>query len=155
MWGGKGRVGFSFKKMKTRIQLISLIIVSVSLSLSRVLAQSIPPPPPPPTEVKVEKEVDILPEFNGGMPKLGEYLGQNIKYPKSAVDNKIEGTVYLKFIVGKDGSIMNFSIVKGVSKELDKEALRVVKTMPKWIPAQKNGKKVSTEFVLPIKFSLS
>ena len=100
---------------------------------------------------KVEKRA----QFPGGTKKLTEYLRNNLKYPEAAIDLAVEGTVLVSFIVRKDGSIDDVQAVRSVDPLLDKEAIRVVKSMPKWIPAQLNGKDVSSLFRLPISFKLN
>lgn len=95
-----------------------------------------------------------MPEFEGGHSALFEFLGKNIVYPVKARKNGIEGTVYIQFTVDENGSVITPEIRKGVSPELDEEALRVVKTMPRWTPGIKQGKAVKTEYTLPIKFKL-
>ncbi len=96
----------------------------------------------------------FMAEFPGGRTALTMYLSQNIVYPASARAQKITGTVTLKFVVLKDGSIANIEIYKGISKECDEEAIRIVKMMPKWKPASVNGSPVATRFNLPITFNL-
>lgn len=103
----------------------------------------------------VYKIVEKKAEFPGGQRKLMEYLKKNVKYPKLALDKSIEGRVLVKFTIKKDGTIDDIRVIKGVDSILDEEAIRVVKNMPKWIPAQHNGKDVSSTFILPISFRLS
>ncbi len=100
---------------------------------------------------------DKNPEFPGGQNVLMQYLGKNISYPAAARNAKAEGTVVVKFIVETDGRISNISALnKGplLHGDLIKEALRVVKLMPKWVPGEKDGKPVASEMVVPIKFKL-
>ncbi len=93
-------------------------------------------------------------EFKGGFQEMAKYIGSELKYPKSAKDGKIGGKVFIKFIVNKDGDIKDPVILKGVENcpECDKEALRVITSMPKWIPAKQSGKVVSCYYNIPIKF---
>ncbi len=110
------------------------------------------------TEPIVETIFDIVeevPEFVGGISKLYEYLGNNIKYPEQAKDFSIQGKVFIQFIVWKDGTIKDVKVVKGSHKLLNKEALRVIKNMPKWKPGKQRGKSVNARFTLPIKFRIS
>ena len=102
----------------------------------------------------VYKIVEKKAEFPGGQRKLMEYLKKNVKYPKLALDKSIEGRVLVKFTIKKDGTIDDIRVIKGVDSILDEEAIRVVKNMPKWIPAQHNGKDVNSTFMLPISFRL-
>jgi len=115
--------------------------------------------PQTPTEYTEEESVPLVKvqkkaEFPGGKNKLMEYLIGNIKYPEEAANKSIEGTVLVKFVVKKDGYVDNINVLRGVDPILDEEAIRVVKNMPKWIPAQNAGKDVASYFTLPIRFSI-
>ena len=99
--------------------------------------------------------VEEMPEFIGGVEKLYEYLGSNIKYPEQAKDFSIQGKVFVQFVVWKDGTIKDVKVVKGAHKLLDKEALRVINKMPNWKPGKQRGKNVNAKFTLPIKFRIS
>lgn len=85
---------------------------------------------------------------------LSQFLQGNINYPQIAKEKGISGTVFVSFIVNSDGSITDAKILKGPDSNLDYEALRVINTMPKWIPAQKDGNPVNVQFNLPIRFEL-
>lgn len=107
----------------------------------------------------VEKDVPMIgaehmPEFEGGDVGIFKFLKDNIHYPILAKEGGIQGTVHLKFVVGKNGKIRNVEILKGVNKLLDEEAIRVVKSMPDWKPGTQHGKPVSVYYTLPIKFTL-
>lgn len=97
----------------------------------------------------------IQPEFPGGLNAMYSYLGKNIKYPSLAKENNIQGTVYIQFIVEKDGSITDVVVGKGKHKTLDTEALRVVSAMPKWTPGKVGNKNVRVRFTLPVNFVLN
>lgn len=99
-------------------------------------------------------DYEKIPEFPGGMNGFMNYLVKEIKYPKKSKRKGIEGRVLLSFIVNKDGSISDIEIVQSVNDELDKEAIRVVKTMPKWEPGMQDGETVRVAFNLPINYSL-
>ncbi|MBO7506931.1 MAG: energy transducer TonB [Paludibacteraceae bacterium] len=99
---------------------------------------------------KVEKKA----EFPGGNKKLMEYLRDNLVYPKEAQEKSIEGRVLVSFVVKKDGSIGDVTVERSVDPILDAEAVRVVKSMPNWTPAQLNGRDVSSIFRLPFLFKL-
>lgn len=101
-----------------------------------------------------EKEVDKMPEYPGGSEAMIKYLTSNIRYPEAAAKAKTTGKVFVSFVVSKDGKVTNAAVKRGVSKELDAEALRVVSAMPNWKPAEKDGKKVDAEMVLPVSFAL-
>ena len=98
--------------------------------------------------------VEEYPEFPNGEENLYKYLGSNIKYPHDALENGIQGTVVVKFVVEKDGSISNVKAVRKIGGGCDEEAVRVVKRMPRWKPGKQSGKPVRTEFTLPIQFKL-
>lgn len=97
---------------------------------------------------------ETMPQFPGGQGVLMKYLADNIKYPASAVKAKKQGRVIVTFIVQKDGSVTHAKIAKSIDPELDAEALRIVKGMPKWTPGTQNGKPVSVRYMVPVKFSL-
>ncbi len=102
----------------------------------------------------VIKIPSIMPEFVGGYGAMMEFLKSNIVYPEIAKKLNRAGTVYVKFIVEKDGSITNINILRGIGSGCDEEALRVVNLMPNWNPGLQNGRAVRVSFNLPIKFSL-
>ena len=91
-------------------------------------------------------------EYIGGQKALVEFLDANMKYPPIAMENGLEGRVYLSFIVEKDGSLSKIKIIRSISKECDEEAIRLVKLMPKWKPAKQRGEPVRHEYNLPINF---
>lgn len=105
-------------------------------------------------EAQVFFIVEDMPEFPGGELALRKYIGNAIKYPVIAQENGIQGKVYVTFVVGKDGSISNASIARGVDPSLDKEALRVVNSLPKWKPGKQRGKPVNVSYTVPINFVL-
>jgi TonB family protein len=120
-----------------------------------------PPPPPPPPPVAKESPdtpyevVDEIPVFKGGDAALFKYIVENIKYPEAAKTNGIQGKVMVRFAVEADGSVDKISIIKGVDPELDKEAFRVVSTLPAFEkPGIKDGKPVAVWYMLPINFTL-
>lgn len=98
--------------------------------------------------------VEINPSFPGGNNAFKQYLNDNLKYPRAAIEAQIEGTVYVEFVVEKDGSLSDVHISRGKSPLLDQEALRVIKAMPKWIPGKKGNKAVRVRLCVPIKFAL-
>jgi protein TonB len=99
--------------------------------------------------------VESMPEFPGGQQALFKYLGDNVKYPVIAQENGIQGRVICQFVVNKDGSIVDFEVVRsGGDPSLDKEAVRVIKSMPKWKPGKQRGKPVRVKFTLPVNFKL-
>jgi TonB family protein len=96
--------------------------------------------------------VEEMPAFPGGQAKMMQFLAANIKYPKAAIENGISGTVYISFIVDRKGKINDVRVLRGIGGGCDEEAIRVVKSMPDWIPGKQNGKKVPVQFNLPIRF---
>lgn len=104
---------------------------------------------------KVYQVVEQQPSFPGGREELFKYLAYNVRYPIDAAKNKIEGRVLVTFVVEHDGSISNVNVVNSVYPSLDKEAIRVVSEMPKWIPGKANGKTVRVKYTIPITFRLS
>lgn len=124
-----------------------------------------PPPPPPPAVTKPAglgkpKEEEIFtaveqnPEFPGGTAEMYKYLGNNIKYPAAAQRANISGRVFVKFVVEKDGSIGNIEVLKGIGFGCDEEAIRVIKSMPKWSPGRQNGKNVRVYYTMPVVYKL-
>ena len=113
-----------------------------------------PEPEVKPKEEEIFTAVEQQAEFPGGIAALMKWLNQNIRYPEQAAANDIQGRVIVKFVVEKDGSIGAVEILKGVDKDLDREALRVVKKMPKWQPGKNNGVAVRSYFNLPVTFKL-
>ena len=99
--------------------------------------------------------VEAKPTFNGGdADSFVKYVQQNIKYPQNAIDNDIEGKVTVNFVVDANGKIKNAKVVKGVSPELDAEALRVVENAPAWAPAKQDGKNVPVTCSIPVTFKI-
>lgn len=107
-----------------------------------------------PRQEKIFSLVEEVPEFPGGVEALMKYLGNNLRYPEKAAQDGITGRVFVAFVVAKDGSIHDVNVLKGLSPEIDAEAVRVVKTMPKWKPARHEGQIVNVRFNLPINFQL-
>ncbi len=98
--------------------------------------------------------VENMPEFPGGELALRKFIANAIKYPVIAQENGIQGKVYVNFVVDKDGSVTQAKIARGVDGSLDKEALRVVNSLPKWKPGQQRGKPVRVSYTVPISFVL-
>ena len=105
------------------------------------------------TAAVIDQE-EKMAEFKGGMDALVKYLTNNVRYPEAAVKNKITGKVFVSFVVTENGKIEKVKVLKGIHESLDAEAKRVVESMPDWNPAEKGGKKVSSEMQLPISFAL-
>lgn len=120
------------------------------LKAKEVIAQ----PEPAEEETKVFDVVEVMPQFPGGPTALFEYLSKNIKYPVVAEENGVQGRVIVTFVVERDGSITDVQVVKSVDPSLDKEAKRVVSSMPNWIPGKQNGSAVRVKYTVPVTFKL-
>lgn len=107
--------------------------------------------PPPP---QIFQFVEQMPEFPGGQDQLLRYLSEHIRYPDQAREAGIEGKVTVKFVVNEDGDISDAQVLRGIGGGCDQEALRVVKSMPKWKPGKQNGRAVKVYFTLPVTFRL-
>lgn len=105
-------------------------------------------------QTTISDEVEQPASFPGGIEALYNYLAKNIQYPEQAVKAKTSGVVYVSFDIEEDGTIINVAVIRGIGNGCDEEAVRVVKSMPKWNPATKNDKKVASNCVLPIRFQL-
>ena len=112
------------------------------------------PVKPKEEENKVFDVVEQMPYFPGGMSALMAYLQKSIKYPPIAEENGIQGRVVCTFVVERDGSVTDVRVAKSVDPSLDKEAVRVVSAMPKWIPGKQNGQSVRVKYTLPVTFRL-
>ncbi|MBQ1774649.1 MAG: energy transducer TonB [Prevotella sp.] len=113
-----------------------------------------PEPPKHEEETKVFDVVEQMPSFPGGQGALMQWLSSNIKYPVIAAENGVQGRVIIQFVVEKDGSVSGVTVAKSVDPSLDKEAQRVVKSMPKWIPGKQNGSAVRVKYTVPVTFKL-
>ncbi len=114
------------------------------------------PPPAPKEEVtqKVFDVVEVMPSFPGGQAALLQYLNSHVKYPVVAQENGIQGRVTISFVVERDGSITDVKVARSVDPSLDKEAARVVSSMPRWTPGKQNGSAVRVKFNVPVVFRL-
>lgn len=129
---------------------------------SKITQTELPPPPPPQQveEKKVEQVVESkpltiaekMPSFKGN---VNAWLAQNIQYPAVAAENGVQGKVIVRFVVGKDGSVSQASVVRSVDPSLDREALRAVNSMPRWNPGMNNGQPAAVWFTLPVTLQAS
>jgi len=140
--------------------LITMILL-LSFNLKGAITESLPLMENKGTKTIVQQNdsifnlVEDTPEFPGGEEARMKYMMENLKYPEAAKKGKVQGTVYVSYVVEKDGSITNCKVFKGISKELDEEALRVISNMPKWKPGKQKGETVRVAFTVPIKFALN
>lgn len=121
------------------------------LKAKEVIAQ---PEPPKEEENKVFEVVEQMPTFPGGDAALMKYLKENTHYPTIAAENGVQGRVVVGFVVEKDGSITDVTVIKSQDPSLDREAARVVKSMPRWIPGKQNGSAVRVKYQVPVTFRL-
>lgn len=121
------------------------------LKAKEVIAQ---PEPPKQEEEKVFEVVEQMPMFPGGPTALLQYLSSNVKYPVVAQENGVQGRVVVSFVVERDGSITDVRVVRSVDPSLDKEAQRVVRSMPRWTPGKQNGSAVRVKYNVPVSFKL-
>lgn len=108
----------------------------------------------PGKENDIFQVVETMPEFPGGTEELINWLQKNLKYPAKAAENDVQGRVIVQFVIDQDGSITDPKVIRSVDPYLDKEAIRVVKAMPKWKPGTQRGKPVRVKFTLPVQFRL-
>ena len=141
------------EKVETRIE-----INTEDDASKRQMEAYVPPPPPKPKVEEVTEEIFVVveeqPEFPGGNAAMMKFLSDNIKYPVIAQENGIQGRVITNFVVERDGSITDVQVVRGVDPSLDKEAVRVIQSMPKWKPGKQRGSAVRVRFTLPVVFRL-
>ena len=123
---------------------------------SEIAVAAPPPPPAPKPEVatKVFDVVEEMPSFPGGSAALMSYLNGNTKYPVVAQENGVQGKVIISFVVERDGSISDVKVARSVDPSLDREAQRVVKSMPRWTPGKQNGQTVRVKYTVPVVFRL-
>lgn len=105
-------------------------------------------------EQEIFQIVEEMPTFPGGEQKLLEYVAKNVKYPQIARESGIKGRVFISFVVEPDGSVSNVKVLRGIGGGCDEEAMRVVKSMPKWKPGKQRGKAVRVSYMLPVNFQL-
>jgi len=109
---------------------------------------------PEATEVLPYTFVEVKPIYSGGDAALLKFIAENIVYPTDAKENGIDGTVYISFVIGKDGKVSTVTVVKSIHSSLDKEAQRVISLLPDWTPGKQQGIPVPVSFIIPIKFKL-
>ena len=106
------------------------------------------------TDETIYAQVDVQPEFTGGIKEMYGYIGKSLRYPKQAVEANITGKVFAKMVIEKDGSVQDVTILKGIGFGCDEEVQRILKAMPKWTAGKIGGKNVRTSFTMPIMFAL-
>ena len=108
-----------------------------------------------PTDTNIYDMPEQMPQFPGGADAMEHFISDNMKYPEEAKEKRIQGKVYIQFIVEKDGSLTNIKVRRGVNKMLDDEAVRLIEIMPNWKPGSMRGKTVRVRHTIPIIFALS
>jgi len=136
-------VAFSFTTINSIIP-----AKQVEITLSNPVNNTILP------QDSVYKKVDVPPEFPGGRQAMNKFIVENLKYPEKALKANVSGTVYIQFVVEKDGNLSDIELLRGIGHGCDKEAIRVVKMMPKWKPGKKDSKSVRVKMVMPFAFKL-
>jgi protein TonB len=142
-------------KLRTTLPLLALLGFSPLHAQEEIMLTEEPiavPVPVDPNEPLMMAEV--MPEFPGGQEAMFKYIGQELKYPDLAVDNGIQGVVYVTFVVERDGTISEAKVLRGIGGGCDQEAQRVVQGMPAWTPGTQDGKPVRVQFNLPLRFKL-
>lgn len=153
-----------------------ILLLPFLLLASSLIAQEQPPPPPrsEPIEVTAEPGDDAvpvvtdapqepltvaeqMPEFPGGQQAMMAYMVKHMRYPQDCIESEIEGKVFMGFVVGGDGLITDVKVMRGVPAcpAMDKEAARVVQSMPNWTPGRQNGRPVAVRMVVPVVFKLN
>lgn len=104
--------------------------------------------------MEITEQPDEMAQFPGGQNELASYLMDKVTYPEKAKEDGTEGTVYVSFVISKTGKVENVEVQQGVSESLDEAALKLINTMPDWVPGEKDGQPVNIQLTLPIKFQM-
>ncbi len=155
--------------LKKYLTLVTVLIISITNSycqqidtlVQQEVIDDVPPDinkvgiaPSEKTEQEIFAFVEQMPQFPGGESAMYKFLGDNIHYPESARKANVQGKVFVQFVVSPNGELTDLKILRGVSTDIDNEALRVIHMMPNWVPGKQNGRCVSVLFTLPINFKL-
>jgi len=152
-------------KMNNRILITGIIssILLIQLNGNAQVDQSVSTEDSVVNTIKVQSKedanlvfdfVDKMPEFPGGQVEMIKFLSKNINYPTVALEQGVQGSIYVQFVIWKDGSVREVKVLRGVDSPLSNEAIRVIKMMPNWEPGTQRGIPVNTRYTLPIKFKL-
>jgi TonB family protein len=152
--------------MSTKINLPKLFALSlgcllVAMTLAPATGATPIAPPQDTTTLQNDttvyqiEEVDVKPEYPGGINKLSQFVKNKLRYPMEAADRNIQGRVIVHFTIKADGKIDDIKVLDSIHRLLDREAMRIVRAMPKWTPGELNGKKVAVRFIFPITFQLN
>ena len=135
-------------EIKSQTELTETKVAISIADVKQVVTQAEPEPE------KVFDMVEQMPQFPGGQAEMMQFISKNMKYPTIAQENGTQGRVTCQFVVGADGKVRDVKVLRGVDPYLDKEAVRVIMSMPKWIPGKQNGKAVSVKYTIPVMFRL-
>jgi len=144
------------KIVSNNVKVNDNIDIDVDANMNTKVSDYVPPPEENESvpEQHIFVVVEQMPSFPGGPGALMKYLAKHIKYPELAKESGIQGRVFINFVVEPDGTIDHVKVLRGIGGGCDEEAVRVVKSMPKWIPGKQRGKPVRVSFNLPVKFTL-
>lgn len=137
--------------MRTLFLFVSFVVMPLSFAAAQEVSRQAVGPD---QNTEVMEKPDKLAQFPGGLDAYVTFLGSNLQYPEKARRAGVEGRVVLQFVVDKAGNIRNIKVLKSLSPECDKEAIRMVKAMPRWFPAEHEGRKVNCLYTCPINFKL-
>lgn len=152
---GKVKLLFTLPLILILVMLTGVVNGGISLKTAKgQTGEKNPTTPGLQEDEKIYTYVDQMPDFPGGEGGLKDFLATNIKYPEAAKNEGIQGKIYIQFVVDKDGSITEVKVAKGLSTELNNEAVRVVNTLPKWKPGKHKGEIVKVRIAIPIMFKL-
>ena len=162
-------------KLISQLSILFFLLISTNYLFAQEVTKSINPKSVEPSKEVVASEeakavadsvqtndsdvvfvfVEDVPEYKGGDEARIKYLQQTIHYPEKAKEKNMQGTVYITFVVEKDGSVSNIKVLRGVCESLDAEAVRVISSMPDWTPGRQRGKAVRVQYNMPIRFVLA
>ena len=143
------------KIVNNNVKVNTDVDIDVEANMNTKVAEYVPPEEEDVIpEQHIFMVVEQMPFFPGGQGALMKYLAEHIKYPELAKESGIQGRVFINFVVEPDGSIDHVKVLRGIGGGCDEEAVRVVKSMPRWIPGKQRGKPVRVSFNLPVKFTL-
>ncbi len=153
--------GSRFSGLKYAIAIPVLSAALLAVSCVKPEAPPLPPPPSAPAAPALPaqpvmdlSELDVQPEFPGGMEAVYAFMQKSVHYPEQALNENVQGKVYVQFTVDRDGKVKDVQLKRGLREDLNEEALRAVRAMPDWSPGSKDGQVVATRFVIPIEFRL-
>ncbi len=135
----------------TRLPILALFVSCLSGTTSAI-AQTTPVTVA--DSARVYEKAEQMPEFPGGEMELKKFVGRNLRYTAPALRKRIEGEVYVKFIIDETGRVINPAVQKGIGYGCDEEAIRVIKTLPQFTPGKQNGKPVAVYYTVPVKFAI-